>query len=115
MAKMPFIQENSNGIILKVFVQPRSSKNTITGMYGDFLKIKLTASPVDGAANAMCIKYLAKSLNIPRSDMRIISGKSNRKKVIFIEYQNNYLSTKERERVKNDIESNLLKDKLSKS
>jgi len=112
---MSFLRKTSEGLFLKVFVQPRSSKNTITGMYGDFLKIKLTAPPVDGAANAMCIKYLAKSLNIPRSDMRIISGKSNRKKVVFIEYQNNYLSTKERERVKNDIESNLLKGKLPKS
>ncbi|MBW1752297.1 MAG: DUF167 domain-containing protein, partial [Deltaproteobacteria bacterium] len=50
------IQENSDGITFKVYIQPRSSKNMIAGLHGDALKIKLKAPPVDGAANKMCIE-----------------------------------------------------------
>ena len=81
--QMPFIRESPAGITFKVFVQPRSSKNMIAGRYGDALKIKLTASPVDGAANKMCIQYLAKCLGIPRKSLEIISGRTSRTKHIL--------------------------------
>jgi len=86
--KMPFIQENSNGIILKVFVQPRSSKNMIAGQHGDALKIKLTAPPVNGAANKMCIQYLAKWLKVPKSSIEIISGHNSRTKRLLLKFRN---------------------------
>ena len=81
---MPFIEETNNGIILKVFIQPRSSKNMIAGQHGDTLKIKLTAPPVDGAANKMCIQYLAKWLNVPKSSIEILSGHSSRTKRLLL-------------------------------
>ena len=74
------IRDNGQGIIFKVYVQPRSSKNMIAGLYGDALKIKLKAPPVDGAANKMCIQYLAKCLKVPKSSLEIISGQSSRTK-----------------------------------
>lgn len=85
---MPFLQENSNGIILKIFVQPRSSKNMIAGLHGDALKIKLTAPPVDGAANKMCIQHLAKWLKVPKSSIEIISGQSSRTKRLLLRCHN---------------------------
>jgi len=85
---MPFLQEKSNGIILKVFIQPRSSKNMIAGLHGDALKIKLTAPPVDDAANKMCIKYLTKWLKVPKSSIEIVSGHKNRTKVLLLRYKN---------------------------
>lgn len=85
---MPFIQENSNGIILKILVQPRSSKNMIAGLHGDALKIKLTAPPVDGAANKMCIQHLAKWLKVPKSSIEIISGQSSRTKRLLLRCHN---------------------------
>jgi uncharacterized protein (TIGR00251 family) len=81
---MPFIQENSNEIILKTFVQPRSSKNMIAGQHGDALKIKLTAPPVDNAANKSCIQFLSKCLKIPKSSIEIISGHTSRTKRILL-------------------------------
>jgi len=81
---MLFIQENSRGIKFKIFVQPRSSKNMIVGLYGDALKIKLKAPPVDGAANKMCIQYLAKCLKVPKSSLEIISGHTSRSKLILL-------------------------------
>jgi uncharacterized protein (TIGR00251 family) len=85
---MKFLQEDSNGIILKVFIQPRSSKNMIAGQHGDTLKIKLTAPPVDDAANKMCIQYLAKCLKIPKSSIEIISGHTSRTKRLLLRYKN---------------------------
>jgi uncharacterized protein (TIGR00251 family) len=85
---MKFFQEDSNGIILKVFIQPRSSKNMIAGQHGDALKIKLTAPPVDDAANRMCIQYLAKCLKIPKSSIEIISGHTSRTKRLLLRYKN---------------------------
>jgi len=81
---MTFIQHHPRGVLFKIFVQPRSSKNQISGLYGDSLKIKLTAPPVAGAANTMCVKFLAKCLDVPRSSLEIISGHTRRtKQVLF--------------------------------
>jgi len=103
---MPFIQENTLGLKFKVFVQPRSSKNMIAGLHGDALKIKLTAPPVDGAANKMCIKYLAKCLNVPKSSMEIISGHTSRTKLVLFRFKDKKTFSKtEQERIKRLIAS----------
>ena len=60
----------------------------IAGQHGDALKIKLKAPPVDGAANKMCIQYLAKCLKIPKSSIEIISGHSSRTKRLLLRYKN---------------------------
>ncbi|UCH22791.1 MAG: DUF167 domain-containing protein [Deltaproteobacteria bacterium] len=81
---MSFIRHHPQGVLFKVFVQPRSSKNQISGIHGDALKIKLTAPPVNGAANALCVTYLAKCLNVPKSSLEIISGHAGRiKKILY--------------------------------
>ena len=83
------LKETSDGIAFNVFVQPRSSKNSVVGLYGDALKIKLTAPPVEGAANKMCIDFLAKQLGVAKSTLSIISGHSSRTKRILITYDDN--------------------------
>ena len=60
---IPIIQ-HPKGLTFKVFVQPRSSRNQILGLHGDALKIKLTAPPVNDAANRMCIQYDFESIII---------------------------------------------------
>jgi len=103
---MKFLQENNNGIILKVFIQPRSSKNMIAGQHGDALKIKLTAPPVDDAANKMCVQYLAKCLKIPKSSIEIISGHTSRTKRLFLRYKNDKnTSVAEQNRIRSLISS----------
>ena len=86
---MLFLQENPQGIFFKVFVQPKSSKNMITGSYGNALKIKLTAPPVDGAANKMCIKFLAKCFKVPKTSLEIISGHTSRTKYVLYKQKHN--------------------------
>ncbi|MCG2759217.1 MAG: DUF167 domain-containing protein [Desulfobacteraceae bacterium] len=61
----------------------------ITGTYGDAIKIKLTAPPVDGAANKMCIKFLAKYLKVPKTSLEIISGHTSRTKHVLYKQEHN--------------------------
>lgn len=91
---MLYFKERPDGIIFKIHVQPRSSKNMVTGVLGDALKIKLMAPPVDGAANGMCIKYLAKCLSVSVSSLEIISGHTGKTKYIHLKYGGNRLSGK---------------------
>jgi len=79
------VKEINHGVQFKIKVQPRSSRNQIVGVQGDVLKIKLTAPPVDGEANDVCIKYIAHILNIPRSRVTIVTGITSHYKVIEIE------------------------------
>jgi uncharacterized protein len=78
------LTEKNEGLVLKVAVVPRASRNQVAGLKGDALKIKLTAPPVEGAANKACLQFLAKALGLPKSSLAIISGESSRTKRIFI-------------------------------
>ena len=71
-------------IILKVYLQPRASKNEITGPYRDGIKMKITASPVEGKANDALIRFLAKELGIPPSHIEILKGHRSREKIIRV-------------------------------
>jgi uncharacterized protein (TIGR00251 family) len=78
------IRNKPAGIVFNVLVQPRSSKNMIVGLYDGALKIKLTAPPVDNAANRMCLKFIAKCLGVSRSSLEIVAGHNSRHKQILL-------------------------------
>lgn len=67
-----------------VKVSSRSSKNEVLKISEGEYKIKITAPPVDGAANEMLIKILAEYLDVPRGRLKIIGGKSTRIKIVEI-------------------------------
>lgn len=81
---MPWIQETPEGTVIQVRVHPRSARNQIVGLQGDMLKLKLTAPPVDGAANKMCVDFLAKRLHLRKSDIEMISGHKGRSKKLLL-------------------------------
>ena len=71
-------------IILKVYLQPKSSKNEIVGPYRDGIKVKVTAPPVEGKANEALIRFLAKEIGISSSCIEIIKGHHSREKTLKI-------------------------------
>jgi hypothetical protein len=78
------IKTTGEGIAFWVLVQPRASKKAVVGLHQDALKIKLTAPPVEGAANEQCLEVLAKALDRPKSTLNIINGQTNRRKQILV-------------------------------
>jgi uncharacterized protein (TIGR00251 family) len=78
------VRKHDSDISFLVRVHPRAKKNAITGEVGDVLKLALTAPPVDGKANAACIEFFAKLLNLPRSSVTIAAGLTSRNKVIRV-------------------------------
>ena len=78
------IKDCEEGVQFSAIIHPRASRNKIIGLYDNFLKIQLTSPPVDGAANKMCIKFLAKILSVSQSQITIVSGLQGRKKVIRV-------------------------------
>jgi len=75
------------GVCLRVKVVPRSSRNQIGEALGDRLKIKITAPPVDSAANDELLKFLARQLALPKSDVQLIHGQTSRHKTVLLRSQ----------------------------
>jgi len=99
-----WIKEIAQGILFKIVVQPRASDNKIIGLHGDALKIKLTAPPVDGAANKMVVAYLSKCLNVPKSRIEIKAGHTGRQKQILLRRATGKPITDEIDRIRKKIE-----------
>jgi uncharacterized protein (TIGR00251 family) len=78
------ISETAGGLTFNVYVQPRASKCAIVGEHQNALKVRLTAPPVEGAANKQCIELLAKALAVSKSQLTIIGGLSSRHKQIYL-------------------------------
>ena len=78
------IREEKGSVVFKVFVLPKSSRNMISGEHDGALKVKLTAAPVDNAANKLCIAYLSKCLHVSKSSLEITAGHTGRNKQLRV-------------------------------
>jgi hypothetical protein len=78
------IQDHPSGLSFRIRVQPKSSRNEIVGMQDGALKLKITAPPVEGAANKFCIELLSRELGVPKSCLEITSGQASRSKTVFV-------------------------------
>jgi uncharacterized protein (TIGR00251 family) len=72
------------GVRLAVQITPNAKKTEVVGVLDDALKLKLQAQPIEGKANEALIKYLAKTLAVPRSAIAITHGQTSKKKLIEI-------------------------------
>ncbi len=70
---------------LSIRIQPRASKNEVVRMEDGGIKIRLSAPPVDGAANEALVKFLAGEFGVPKSQVGIISGHTSKNKIVRIE------------------------------
>jgi uncharacterized protein len=77
-----FLKAQADGLLLAVKVQPRASRNEISGALGNELRIKVTAPPVDAAANEAVVRLLAETLDCPRGRIEILRGHTSRHKVL---------------------------------
>jgi uncharacterized protein (TIGR00251 family) len=81
---MPPISPTAAGVRLRLRIQPRASREEIAGVTGGAIRVRLTAPPVDGAANEALVRFLAARLRVPRSAVELVSGRAGRTKLVAI-------------------------------
>ena len=79
-----YVSESTAGVIIKVQVQTRASRDEVVGPHGEFLKVRITAAPVAGGANKHLLKILAKKMKIPQAQLSIKSGATSKNKSIAV-------------------------------
>lgn len=84
MSLPAYVRAVPDGTLLSVKVQPRASANEICGPLGDALKIKVTAPPVDAAANEALRDFLADTLDCAKGRVELVRGQTSRQKVILL-------------------------------
>jgi hypothetical protein len=80
----PFLRVQPDGVLLSIKLQPRAARNEITGEIGAELKIRVTAPPVDSAANQALLDLLVGRLQCPRGSVRLVKGQTSRHKTVLI-------------------------------
>ena len=80
-----FLTPHGDAVHLSVKVQPRASRNEIVGAVGNELRIKVTAPPVEAAANEALLALLADKLGCPRGAVRLVRGHTSRHKTVAIQ------------------------------
>ncbi|MEW6067238.1 MAG: DUF167 domain-containing protein [Nitrospirota bacterium] len=81
---VPFKRSNK-GIVLKIKVQPRSSKKGISAISDNTIKVCVNAPPAGGAANGELIEILSEAFDIKKTAIKIIRGKSSKDKIVEIQ------------------------------
>ncbi len=81
---MSAASQTADGLVLRLYIQPKASRDAIIGLHGDELKVAITAPPVDGKANAHLVKYLAKQFRVAKGQVLVEKGELGRHKQIKI-------------------------------
>ena len=79
---------SADSVTFSVRLTPRASKNEITGVQAGALRVRLTAPPVEGAANAALIEFIAERLKVRKSAISIVSGERSRNKIVRVSGMN---------------------------
>ena len=82
---MSWFLADGDGVILRLHIQPGAKKTEVAGEHGEALKIRLSAPPVDGKANACLIEFLAKQLGVAKSAVELLSGDTSRAKRVRVD------------------------------
>ena len=76
---------SSQGCTLRIRVIPRAPRSRVDGERGGAILIRLAAPPVEGAANAALVAFLADALDLPQRNVTIVSGEKSRDKRVQIQ------------------------------
>ena len=89
------IKETEKGLVIKLKIVPNSSKNEIV-LESEFIKVKITAQPIENKANKALVEFLSKRFKIPKTSIEILKGDTSKEKTILF-------STTDKEKIKNII------------
>ncbi len=77
------IKKSESGILVNIKIVPNSSKNDII-VEEEFIKIKITAQPIEGKANKALTEFLSKTFKIPKTSVEIVKGETSKEKTVFL-------------------------------
>ncbi len=78
------VTQGKEGCTFGVHVVPRSHRDTVVGLYGEALKVRLRAAPVGGEANQALRAFLADRLGVPMEAVEVLSGHTSRHKLVRV-------------------------------
>ncbi len=80
-----FVRESKDGVLLNLRVSPQARNTSLDGLYGgSALKVRISAPPTDGRANAELKDFLAGIFDVAPSKFEVVKGTSSRDKVVFV-------------------------------
>jgi hypothetical protein len=77
--------ESANVSYLEVVVKPKAHRDEIAGWLGDSLKVAVSAPPEGGRANEAVCSLISRALDVSKSSVTVVRGKSSRKKLLRLE------------------------------
>lgn len=81
---MTFFTVQGDDLLLRCLIQPKASRDEISGLQDERLKIRITAPPVDGKANTHLIRFLAGIFDVPRTRIELLNGDTGKRKTLRI-------------------------------
>jgi len=78
------VEPHRDGTTIDLYVQPRAARSETVGLHDGALRLRITAPPVDGAANAEVVAFLAKELRVSKTRVELISGHRGRRKRLLV-------------------------------
>ena len=77
------IKQAENGLIVRLKIVPNSSKNDIV-LEDEFIKVKITAPPIENKANKALIEFLSKQFRVPKTSIKLVKGDTSKDKTLLI-------------------------------
>ena len=76
------IKETSDGLLIRIKIVPNSSKNDLI-IEDEFVKVKVTAQPIENKANKALIEFLSKRFKVPKTSIEIVKGDTSKEKTLL--------------------------------
>ena len=76
------IKETSDGLLIRIKIVPNSSKNDLI-IEDEFIKVKVTAQPIENKANKALVEFLSKRFKVPKTSIEIVKGDTSKEKTLL--------------------------------
>ena len=76
------IKETQDGLLIRIKIVPNSSKNDLI-IEDEFIKVKVTAQPIENKANKALVEFLSKKFKIPKTSIQIVKGDTSKEKTLL--------------------------------
>lgn len=76
------IKETQDGLLIRIKIVPNSSKNDII-LEDEFIKVKVTAQPIENKANKALVEFLSKKFKVPKTSIEIVKGETSKEKTLL--------------------------------